>query len=194
MLKRMVRPSDGRARGQQHQSIDQRQVPRIKCFNTNRRPNTAGQCSALGLNSLTRIQADIEISPEPSNEEHNFRSNEQDHAIAMVHLHNRRMVALTRLFYHIAPPGQHRVQNTGQADYHNPWRAIMEKLHSTNRQQQNADRGHYWPWAWVYQMIVVIFCVTVSHNSIPSVKQVLPAQLFATLMPQLPPQRMYKTK
>ena len=49
-------------------------------------------------------QRDVEIGPEPGDEEHHLRGDEQDHAVTEVQLHDRRMIAVPALADDIAPP------------------------------------------------------------------------------------------
>ena len=49
-------------------------------------------------------QRGIEIGPEPGDEEHHLRGDEQDHAVAEMELHDRRVIALDALADDVAPP------------------------------------------------------------------------------------------
>ena len=62
-----------------------------------------------------REQADGEEGPEPGDEEHHFRRDEQDHAVAQVQLHDRRVIALLRFANDVAPPAEHRHDDAEQA-------------------------------------------------------------------------------
>ena len=122
MLQRMVGPSNGGAGCQQNQRVDKRQVPWIKSLNTVGRPVPARQFGTRSLNCLARIEAGVKISPEPGDEEHHLGGNEQNHAVAMMQLNHRCVVAAMGLIDNIAPPRQHGIQNPGQPDNHDPRR------------------------------------------------------------------------
>ena len=90
LQQRMVGPGDSCTRGQQDQRVDQRQVPRIENLGVldnainNRcgRPHGARCQRACLLDGFAREQRGIKEGPEPGDEEHDFRGNEHQHAIA----------------------------------------------------------------------------------------------------------------
>src|SRR3546814_5852425 len=69
-------------------------------------------------------EREIEERPEPADEEHDFGGDEQDHAVAEMELHHRRVIAVMRFLDDVAPPQAHRQQYAGQAEKENPAAAI----------------------------------------------------------------------
>ena len=61
-------------------------------------------------------QRDVEIDPEPGDEEHHLRGDEQDHAVALADRHDAGVVAVLGLVMTSRPPGQHGVEDAEQAD------------------------------------------------------------------------------
>ena len=90
---RMVRPGHRGARGQQQQRVEQRQVEGIEQFDAGRRPDAAGGGDAGDLLDVVEAEEAVEIGPEPGDEEHHFGGDEQHHAVAVMHLHHRGVVA-----------------------------------------------------------------------------------------------------
>ena len=111
---RMVRPGHRRARGQEDQRIEERQVPGIEGLDPLRRPDAADDLGAGELVRLVGEQGDVEIGPEPRDEEHHLGGDEQDHAVAMVHLHDGRVVAMLGFLDDVPPPHQHGVEHADQ--------------------------------------------------------------------------------
>ncbi len=52
-----------------------------------------GNCPPIASASSLEEQREVEPRPEPADEEHHFRSDEQDHAVTQVKLHDRRVIA-----------------------------------------------------------------------------------------------------
>eukprot|EP00933_Yihiella_yeosuensis_P027920 TRINITY_DN21735_c0_g1_i1.p2 TRINITY_DN21735_c0_g1~~TRINITY_DN21735_c0_g1_i1.p2 ORF type:complete len:193 (+),score=17.41 TRINITY_DN21735_c0_g1_i1:122-700(+) len=134
MLKRVVRPGHGSARQKQDQRVDQRQVEGIKGLHPRRRPAfPAREVRADGRAIEARTSAHFmeergfKEHPEPRHEEHDFRDDEQDHAVAQTKIHDRRVVALARFLDHIAPPADHRPQDNSQTQQENREGAFLQE-------------------------------------------------------------------
>ena len=102
---RMVRPGDGRARAQQDQGVEQREAPRVQHLDALGRPLPADRSTAR------REQRAVEERPEPGEEEHHLRGDEQDHPVAQVKLDDRRVIAGVRLADGVRPPVVHGDQH-----------------------------------------------------------------------------------
>ena len=89
----VMRPGHGRAGGQQDQRVEQRQMPRIEHLGALGRPDAAGEGDARILDCLAGEQAGVEERPEPGDEEHHLRGDEQDHAVAKADLDDARVIA-----------------------------------------------------------------------------------------------------
>src|SRR5690606_9978328 len=100
----MVCPCQRRARQQQDNGVVKRQMQRIENLDALRRPDTAGEGSACYLMRFVRKQARIEERPKPGNEEHDFRSDEHDHAVAQMQRYDTGMVPLMSFLDRIRPP------------------------------------------------------------------------------------------
>ena len=85
---RMVRPGHGRARAQQDQRVEQREAQRVEHLDALGRPHAADRLDRRGE------QRAVEERPEPGEEEHHLRGDEQDHPVAQVKLDDRRVIAL----------------------------------------------------------------------------------------------------
>src|ERR1700756_721564 len=71
------------------------------------RPGAAGVSDARHFAQLVGEQGGVEIGPEPGDEEHHFRGDEQDHAVAVGYLHDAAVVSLVgRLAGDVAPPAE----------------------------------------------------------------------------------------
>jgi len=109
----MVRPGDRRARQEQGDRIEQRQVQRIEHVDADRRPLPTKDFRPQWLNGFAGKQAGVEERPEPGGEEHHFGGDEHDHAVAQMQRHDPRMGALAAFLDGIRPPGEHHVENHG---------------------------------------------------------------------------------
>ena len=125
LQQRVVRPGHRHARGQQDQRVEQRDAPRIervleharrrgaagrdrhaRAVDRQRRPMAAEQLVARDhaddVGAVQKVvhaggeQGRVEVGPEPGDEEHHLRGDEEDHAVAEVQLHDRSMVAVRR--------------------------------------------------------------------------------------------------
>ncbi len=171
----MMRPSYGRARGEQDQRIEQRQLPRVENFGALWGPMATGEFHASGLNRLIEKQAGIKEGPEPCHEEHDFGGDEQDHAIAMADLHHTCVITRLGFMHDISPPGQHHIQNANEASdeqeaahFHAEQGQALHPHDRANGGDECGDGANQRPWARVDEVVIVIgFCVTVSHGLIP---------------------------
>ena len=133
------------------------------------------------LRGLVGEQAGVEERPEPGDEEHHLRGDEQDHAVAQMQRNDPRVVAFVRLLDRVRPPREHGVEDDGQADEEQPRRGevhaeqmelvALEVLHPGNaadRHDERADRADERPRARIDDVIVVVrfcVCVRVCHVS-----------------------------
>src|SRR3546814_16642324 len=76
----------------------QRQLERIDDLDPLGRPDPADGVDRRGE------EREIEERPEPADEEHDFGGDEQDHAVAEMELHHRRVIAVLRFLDDVAPP------------------------------------------------------------------------------------------
>ena len=169
---RVVGPGDGRARGQQDQRVEQRQVERVENLGALGRPHAAGEGDAAVLDGLVGEQRGVEERPEPGDEEHHLGGDEQDHAVAVADLHHPRMVAGLRFVDDVEPPRRHDVENAGDADAQQRQTEPAERhLLGVHRQDQ-ADGGEEGeggadqrPRARIDQVVVVMrLGVRVGHS------------------------------
>ena len=82
----VMRPRQGTARQKQDQGVEERQVPRIKNFDTSRWP-----FGHTGAKDHKRV---VEEGPEEGDKEHHLGCDEQRHAIAQADLNDLVMVNL----------------------------------------------------------------------------------------------------
>ena len=102
-----------------------------------RRPDAAGRGDAGNLLGAVVAEEEVEIGPEPGDEEHHLGGDEQDHAVAVMHLHDRGVVAaVIGLGDDVRPPGEHGVKDADEAGQHQPDR--QDVVHPQDR----ADRRH----------------------------------------------------
>ena len=195
---RVVGPRHGGAGGQQDQRIDERQAPGVERAVEGvaglGRPLPAGQGVALhhAVDFLARLhravghgdvdgidggreQRGVEVGPEPGDEEHHLRGDEQDHAVAQVQLNDRRVVAAVRFLDDVAPPHEHGEHQPEHADEEHrgalePEQALRA-AHGAHPDDE-ADRRHEGgrgadrrPRARVHQVIIVVLGVRVGHAS-----------------------------
>ena len=67
-----------------------------------------GQRAADRASTAVREKRRAEKRPEPGDEEHHFRRDEQDHPVAQVKLDDRGVIARIAFADHVAPPAEHR--------------------------------------------------------------------------------------
>ncbi len=189
LQQRVVRPRHRGARGEQDQRVDERQAPgvegAVEVGAGLGRPVAAGEGVALhhadhllgglggavGHGDLQRVdrageQRGVEVGPEPGDEEHHLRGDEQDHAVAQVELHDGRVVAAVRLLDHVAPPHEHDEQDAEEADREQRRPAQAEqaavaeqRLHpddQADRGQEHEQGPDHRPGAGVHEVIVVV--------------------------------------
>ena len=142
-----MRPGDRRARRQQDQRVEQRQMPRIEHLDALRRPVTAGEFDARVLDRLAGEEARVEKGPEPRDEEHHFRGDEQDHPVAVRELHDAGVEApVLGLTDDVGPPRDHRVEHADQAraeDIGTGFQsADRQPLHEHDRADGHHERGN----------------------------------------------------
>ena len=164
---RMMRPGHGGAGGQQDQRVEQRQMPGIEGLDVLRRPDAADEFGAQDLLRVVRKQRDVEIGPEPGDEEHHLGGDEQDHAVAVVNLHDAGVIAGLRLADHVAPPADHRVEHAERAGGEHQRRAGEALVHPgdrADRQDEGRDRADHRPRARIHQVIIVVLGMRASHR------------------------------
>jgi hypothetical protein len=101
-----------------------------------------------------RIEAGVEIGPEPGDEEHHLGGDEHDHAVAQVQRHDAGVGALMGFLDRIGPPAEHHVEHDGEADEEQPGmrpfdaedvqRAAIDVAHEADAAEghdEGADRG-----------------------------------------------------
>ncbi len=139
---RMVRPGNGSARTQQDQRVEQRQAEGIDhVFDGSRRESPAHD-----IGQLAREQREIEPAPEPADEEHHFRGDEQDHAVAHVQLDDRRVVAAFGFLHDVAEPGEEGRDQAGNAEAEHEMRAghfvhVEHHAAGEGQRRERADEG-----------------------------------------------------
>ena len=170
----VMRPGHRCARGQQDERVEQRQVPRVEDFCSLRRPMAAREFDARILMGFIGEQAGVEIGPEPGHEEHHFRSDEQDHAVAMADLHDARVVALMFGFLDdVRPPGGHDVKNAEETRAEHIGTGLEAEdghaLHPHDRAnggQKGRNRTDQRPRARIDEVVIVVrFAMGVGHDS-----------------------------
>src|SRR3546814_14768422 len=93
--------------------------------------------------------------PEPTDKEHHFRSNEQDHPITQVQLNHRRMITRVSLPNYIGPPAEHGEQDARDARQEDIAAARIfmqphDAAHGHNNRRHRTDER---PYAWRKKMI-----------------------------------------
>ena len=145
-----------------------------RCHGSNVSMPFGGQTAAekFGAGEVARIggeQRGREIGPEPRDEEHHLRGDEQDHAVAVRDLHDAGVVALVLGFVDdVAPPGEHGVEHADRAGREQERRGREQLVHpgdQSDREQQGRDRADDRPRARVHEMVVVVLGVRVGHFS-----------------------------
>ena len=133
-----MRPGHRRAGGEQDQRVEQRQVPGIEGLDALGRPHAAGDRNPRHVLQFIGEQRGVEIGPEPGDEEHHLRGDEQDHAVAMRDLHHAGMVVLDLgLENDVPPPADHGVEDADRADAEDDRRVSDQMVHP----QDQPDRG-----------------------------------------------------
>ena len=186
MDKRVVCPCNRRTRAQQYERIEQWKLHRVEDFEALWRPlhqgcsafltNQVGHCECVSLSIFDDFQRHwkqgiIKPCPEPSHEEHDFGSNEHDHAVTQMQLHDWRMVARLRFMDDIAPPSIEGVNHTNGADPKDE--ATVTKLlgmhphHQAEKHREGRKRAQQRRDAWWQNMIIVIFGTR--HGQFPAV-------------------------
>ena len=93
------------------------------------RSSVRATCDGIG-----REQRGIEIGPEPGDEEHHLRGDEQDHPVAVGDLHHAGVVALELGFADdVAPPADHRVEDAEHAGAEHQRRRGKQLVHPRDR-------------------------------------------------------------
>ena len=164
LLQSVVRPGDGGAREQQRQGVDQRQVPGGNQLDALGRPGGPGVAHfGDGRERAVLVeQGHLEEDPEPRHEEHHFRSDEHDHAVAEADGDHRGMVTLVGFLDHVGPPQGGDPQQTDQAGREEPPLALLDAQgalhpsHEAHEQHGGRHRGQQGPRARVHQVVVVL--------------------------------------
>src|SRR3546814_10116445 len=92
-------------RSQQDDRVEQRQLERIDDLDPLGRPDPADGVDRRGE------EREIEERPEPADEEHDFGGDEQDHAVAEMELHHRRVIAVMRFLDDVAPRSEQQTSS-----------------------------------------------------------------------------------
>ena len=90
-------------------------MERIKNNGALWRPDAACDSHAGCHLGLACKQAGVEECPEPCHEEHDFRGNEHQHAVAQMQTNHRCVITCTCFSNHITPPHKHGVEHKGKA-------------------------------------------------------------------------------
>ena len=77
-------------------------------------------CGLGDLDGAVGREARIEEGPEPGDEEHHLRGDEQDHPVAQAELDDAGVEALVRFLDDVPPPDQHRVEHADDAGRDQP--------------------------------------------------------------------------
>ena len=127
-----------------------------------------------------REQRDVEVGPEPGDEEHHLGGDEQDHAVAVRDLHHAGVIAAVLGFLDdVAPPARHGVEHADRARAEHQRRDRVHVVHPADR----ADRHHEGrqraddrPRARIDEVVVVLrFGVSVGHIRSPLNPRCVPA-------------------
>ena len=185
MDQRVVRPGDGGARAEQDQRVEQRELERIHHL------DALGREQPLDRRQRGREQREIEEGPEPADEEHHFRGDEQDHAVAQVKLHDGRVIAGMRFLDHVAPPEEHRREHAEHAQEEDRaamgrHRIRMHPAHRADRHDESRHRAHQRPEAGWQNMIIVV--LGAGHKCSPYLSARI-ARLFSFGRPASQPDR-----
>ena len=167
---RVMRPGDRGAGGEQDQRIQERQMPRVEGCNVLRRPDAAGDRNPRHVLQFIGEQRGVEIGPEPGDEEHHLRGDEQDHSVAMRDLHHAGMIVLDLgLVNDVPPPADHGVEDADGADAEDDRRVSHQMVHPQDQPDRgdegrgSADRR---PRAGIDQVVIVVrsgMCISHRH-------------------------------
>ena len=146
----MVRPCHRRSRQEQDKRVDERQAPGIERFNAFGRPHAVGEVLAEIIAEESRIAVRVEHlravgendrlarvgekrgaekRPEPRREEHDFRGDEQDHAVAKAKPDDEGRIFAPQAFLDdVAPPADHRDKDAGEAEQEQPVAFQLERI------------------------------------------------------------------
>jgi hypothetical protein len=136
---------------------------------------------------VLKEQRGVEIGPEPGDEEHHFRGDEQDHAVAVRYLHDAAVIAFKfGLADDVPPPVDHGVGDTDDSSAQDQWRIGRHVMHPQNGadgQNECRCRADRRPRAGIDQVVVVLrFGVCVGHRHLLHLGgPVLPSAPFACL-------------
>src|SRR6202167_6792520 len=142
------------ARREQHERIHQRQRERINDCGPLRRPDPTAEIKepvGLRIGGIERVP---EKGPEPGDEEHDLRSDEQDHAKGQAMAHYNIVVAALSLGDDVTPPARHGEQDACDADGQKPWaetRPVHEEYETKSREKPES-RANERPRAWLDEM------------------------------------------
>src|ERR1700722_2459291 len=145
---------DRGARRQQHECVHQRQREWVDHLRALRRPDPTTEIEepvGLGIGGIERVP---EKRPEPGEEKHNLRSDEQDHAKGQTMAHDDVVVATLGLRHDIAPPAHHGEQDACHADCQKP-RAEARPMHEqyeAEGREKTECRPNKRPRAWLDEM------------------------------------------
>src|SRR5271166_495813 len=125
-----------KARRHQHEGVHQRQLQRIDHLRALRGPDAAREVETAVDLGIARIDRRAEERPEPGDEEHHFRCDEQDHSDCQAVADDRMVVAGLGLDDDVAPPGGHGEEDARAAEREHE-RAPTDSMH----EHDEADRG-----------------------------------------------------
>src|SRR5215470_6612193 len=145
-----MRPGYRRTRGEQNERVQQREVPRIEGIDALGRPDAAGKGDARDVADFIREKRSVEIGPEPGDEKHHLRGDEEDHPVAVRDLHDAGMKALVlRLTNDVAPPDDKGVEHAqhAHAEYERCHRIhMMHPTDGPDRHDKSGYRADCRPW------------------------------------------------
>jgi len=155
MDQRMVGPGRGATRQQQDQRVDQRQVPGVEGLDALGRPDAIDQRA----HRPHRVKRVLEEGPEPGREEHDFRHDEHDEAIAQADADDRGMVAGLAFMHHVCPPAEHDIQHAHQPDQAHPRTRAVHPQHRAEQHDEGRDRTGQRPDRRGQDVVIVVLCV-----------------------------------
>ncbi len=178
LQERVVRPGHRGAGGEQNERVQERQVPGIeraleaRVRRRHRRPVPAEQLVAVVIRVLAGQERRIEIGPEPGDEEHHLRGDEQDHPVAQMQLHDPGVIAGLRLDDDVPPPGDHHVDDAEHAGDGDERRAAAHPVHAAHGDQKRRKRADERPRARIDQMIIVLLGVCFGHSRLRRLRSI----------------------
>ena len=180
-----MRPGYGRTRTQQDERIEQRQLHRVEYFETLGRPLHQRSCAILPYKvgnresmrfsvlyyfQRHRKQRIIEPGPEPANKKHHFGCDKQDHPVAQMELHHRRMIASMRFIDDVGPPRVEGIDNASDSETENQTTISAKKFrlehhyhaekHGERRQRSHQRRN-------ARRQYVIIVVLGAGHGLFP---------------------------